>query len=123
MKNKEWYQPIKYGRNQKEAGIKQRLRRKLEAQMATDSVRAEKGFDGVDVDLLQEFEEDYEYIYEVKRSKANPIDVYQCVMYWDAYSRTDDSNLSKVIIVARKIGDNADSMIDRWNDRQDEFGD
>lgn len=122
LNSKDWHQPIKYGRTEKEAGIKQRLRRKLEAQMATESVRAEKGFDGVDVDLLQKFEEDYEYIYEVKRSKANPIDVYQCVMYWDAYSRTDESNLSKVILVARALGDNAASMIDRWNDRQDEFG-
>ncbi|WP_161569789.1 ATP-binding protein [Natronorubrum bangense] len=123
LNQEEWYEPIKYGRTEKEAGIKQRLRRKLEAQMATENVRAEKGFDGVDVDLLQEFEEDYEYIYEVKRSNANPIDVYQCVMYWDAYSRTDDSNLSKVILVARSIGDNAASMVDRWNNRQDEYGD
>lgn len=122
LQSDEWYQPIKYGKKEKEAGIKQRLRRKLEAQMATEEVFAEKGFNGVDVDLLQEFEEDYEYIYEVKRSKAKPIDVYQCVMYWDSYSRTDHSNLRKVILVARDIGDNAASMINHWNTREDEHG-
>lgn len=118
----DWYAPIKFGRKEKEAGIKKRLKRKLEAQMATESVRAEKGFDGVDVDLLQEFEEGYEYIYEVKRSAAKPIDVYQCVMYWDAYRRTGDSDLRKVILVARSIGDNAQTMLERWNEREDEHG-
>jgi len=123
LNSEEWYEPIKYGKEEKEAGIKQRLKRKLEAQMATESVWAEKGFNGVDVDLLQKFEEDYEYIYEVKRSKANPQDVYQCVMYWDVYKRINDNSLRKVILVARDIGDNANAMIGRWNDRTDESGD
>lgn len=123
LNSEDWYEPIKYGKKEKEAGIKQRLKRKLEAQMATEQVRAEKGFNGVDVDLLQEFEENYEYIYEVKRSNANPIDVYQCIMYWDVYTRTSDNSLRKVILIARDIGDNADAMIERWNDRVDENGD
>ncbi|MBO4247309.1 ATP-binding protein [Halomicrobium sp. IBSBa] len=116
------FAPIKFGKQEKEDSIKKRLKRKLEAQMATDAVRAEKGFDGVDIDLLQRFEEGFEYIYEVKRSKAKPIHVYQCVMYWDAYTRTQDSDLSKVVLVARDIGDNARAMLDRWNNREDEHG-
>lgn len=120
LNNKDEYQPISYGKTEKEAGIKSKLKRKLETQIATESVRTEKGFDGVDVDLLQEFEEDYEYIYEVKRGRADPIHVYQCVMYWDAYTRHEDSDLQKVILVAHRIVDNADKMIERWNNREDE---
>lgn len=122
LNNESRFKPIEFGKQEKEASIKKRLKRKLEAQMATESVRAEKGFDGVDVDLLQSFEEGFEYIYEVKRSQAKPIDVYQCVMYWDAYTRTEDSDLRKVILVARDIGDNARVMVERWNDREDEHG-
>jgi len=122
LNNDDWYQPIEFGKKEKESSIKKRLKRKLEAQMATESVRAEKGFDGVDVDLLQGFEEDYEYIYEVKRSKAKPLDVYQCVMYWDAYIRTEDSDLRKIILVGRDIGDNAAAMLKRWNGRTDRSG-
>lgn len=123
LNNKDQFSPIKYGETEREQSIKKRLKRKLEAEVATESVREEKGFDGVNVDLFQEFEEDYEYIYEVKRGGAEPINVYQCVMYWDSYSRVEDSELRKVILVAREISDNAASMIDRWNERQDENGD
>lgn len=118
----EKYEPKKHGRKEKEASVKSKLKRKLEAEMATESVFSEKGFDGVSVDLLQNFEEGYEYIYEVKRGEAEPINVYQCVMYWDSYRRTSEENLSKVVLVAKDISDNARSMIDRWNSRQDEDG-
>ncbi|MFB6144492.1 MAG: hypothetical protein ABEJ98_04235, partial [Candidatus Nanohaloarchaea archaeon] len=63
----EKYQPRPFGKDEKEKSIKKKLASKLEAETATKSVKTEKGFNGVRIDILQEFEEDYEYVYEVKR--------------------------------------------------------
>lgn len=118
------YHPRAHGKKEKEDSIKKILKRKLEAIPSTENVYREYGCDnGVDVDILHEYDEDYEHVFEVKRSQASPIDVYQLVMYWDSYTRVSDSNLKKGLLVANGISSNGEVMIDRWNNRSDDQGD
>ena len=124
LNESEDYHPRAHGKKEKENSIKKRLKRRLEAIASTDSVHREYGCDnGVDVDLLHVYEEGYEHVFEVKRGKASPLDAYQLTMYWDSYSRVNDSNLTKGLLVADGISGNAEAMINRWNTRTDENDD
>jgi hypothetical protein len=123
IQQNEKYHPRPFGKDEKEKSIKNKLACKLRSETATKTVKTEKGFNGVPIDILQEFEEDYEYLYEVKRKKGEPQHVYQCIMYWDVYKRNKDGDIRKAVLIADGISDNARSMIERWNDREDYEGD
>lgn len=43
-------------------------------------------------------------------------------MYWDAYSREEDSDLRKSFLVADSISSNASMMLEEWNERKDRQG-
>lgn len=115
------YHPRRHGKQEKEDSIKKILERKLDVNPSTQSVHREYGCDnGVNVDILHTYEEDYEHVFEVKRGSAAPLDVYQLVMYWDSYSRVGENNLTKGILVADGLSGNTEAMIEKWNNRTDE---
>lgn len=122
LKNKlknDGFKPIAWGEKEKESSVKDKLKEKLKAESATREILREKGYNGVDIDLLQFFDEGFEYIYEVKRIKAKPLDVYQLVMYWDAYKKDKHQKLKRAFLVAPSISDNARVMLNDWNERKD----
>lgn len=87
----------------------------------TKDVYEEDGEWGVSIDLRRHLEAgDAEYIYEIKKSRAMPQDIYQLVMYWDAYKRLDSSNenLEKGVLVAERITDRAKSILQYWDDKR-----
>jgi hypothetical protein len=127
LNDNEEYYPIKNGREQEERRYKKRLKIKWQEDSVTDSVYEEDGEWGVSIDLRRRLEAGgAEYLYEVKRSRAGPQDVYQLIMYWDAHKRLDSSNqnLTKGVLAASRITDRAQNILDYWNsNRTDAEGD
>lgn len=120
--DEEKFHPIPFGRETEERNLRVRLQRSLENQAATDEVLPHEGHRGVEIDLIQRLESGDVYIYELKKSDAGPLDVYQLLMYWDAY-KASKGDVSKAILVAKSLSANAKQFMERWNKRTDADGD
>lgn len=121
LNDNEKYYPIKNGKKEIEKRYKRRLKIKFNEDDVTKDVYEEDGEWGVSIDLRRHLEAgDAEYIYEIKKSRAMPQDIYQLVMYWDAYKRLDSSNenLEKGVLVAERITDRAKSILQYWDDKR-----
>ncbi|MCF2143101.1 MAG: ATP-binding protein [Candidatus Heimdallarchaeota archaeon] len=118
------YYPIKWGKAEKEESLVIKLREKLKRMLSgVESVRSSELRNGVKTDIELKFNNGIIYIYEIKRGIASPLDIYQCVMYWDMYTWGNSSNnLERVVLVAKSITDNAKELIDFWNERKDVNG-
>lgn len=122
------YTPRAWGEKEQESSLQKQLEENLKNDRNCVGVSKERdaGCD-LDIDLLQEFEEeDGEtpvIIYEVKRSTAEPIDVYQCVMYWDSYRHHKDTRLDEIILVSDGISNNAQEILDLATNKEDSQGD
>jgi len=121
-KNKDFY-PLLWGIKQKEKSITKKLANQLKKQPGTLSVDIEKALNhNVKADIIQIFDQGFEHIWEVKRGTAEPLDVYQCIMYWDIYKWDKDKNLQRIILIANRKSPNTQAMIDFWNTRKDKHG-
>jgi hypothetical protein len=120
LNESERYHPIKRGRKQREDTYATRLMKNHENDTTTKESYRESGEWGVSIDVLQLLETGEEQIYELKSGSARPQDVYQLIMYWDAYERADEGNedLNKGILVAEKITGNAKQFLRYWDDER-----
>lgn len=118
----ELFHPIPFGEKEEEADLKARIANQMEKETATEKVMREQTYSGVRVDILQIFEKDYEFIYEVKRGLAHPLDVYQLVMYWDACKQDNRTKLEKGILIASRMSSDAERFLEQLNKRKDAEG-
>lgn len=118
------YHPRAWGEDEQEQSLQKQIKENLKNDRNCVDVSREKdaGCD-LDIDILQEFEEDDGetpvIIYEVKRSTARPLDVYQCVMYWDSYRHHKDDRLDEIVLVSDGISTNAKEVLDLATSRVD----
>ena len=73
---------------------------------------------GVEIDLVHTMPNKDEHVYELKTGTAQPIHVYQLIMYWDA--RVEDGVRPKLgRLIAKEGNPHVDRLIEYWNQRKD----
>ncbi len=77
---------------------------------------------GLSIDIYHKFLNGTLDIYEVKTDTAEPIDVYQVLMYWDGIVKDENKSPRLGRLVAKNAPESVINMIDDLNSRQDSLG-
>jgi len=121
--NEDFLPPTTATRAASESRIRRELKNRLEAMISGSTARenfSTWGGAGVQIDILHKHGSD-EIIYEIKKGKAKPLDVYQLLMYWDG--RVKDGTRSKEgFLVAEDAPTSVLEMIEYWKTRKDAGG-
>lgn len=77
---------------------------------------------GVFIDIYTKDRHDEITIFEIKNTVANPISVYQLLMYWDGVVKDENKSPSMAILVALEIPEKIKLMMKDINNRVDAMG-
>lgn len=125
LNNDSKYKIEKITRTKTEESIKKKFEKNLKGLFTGATVERERPIwngAGVKIDVyLRESNNDIT-IYEFKTVTANPIDVYQLVMYWDGIVRDDKESPKLGRLIASEIPNSVKNIIDEINKRMDGNG-
>jgi len=119
--NQEYYSPEKRTRVRTEREIKNKLKTLLEGAVSGSTVHIDRPVwtgSGVRIDIYHQKPSGLE-IYEVKPDTAEPLDVYQLLMYWDGIVVDENKSPDLGRLVAKEAPDSVINMIDNINNRKD----
>ncbi|MCK4348160.1 MAG: sensor histidine kinase [Thermoplasmatales archaeon] len=116
------YTPAKRTRKKTERDIKEKMKTILEGAVSGSSVHLDRPVwsgSGVKIDLYHKMSDGKKQIYEVKPDTAEPIDVYQLLMYWDGLVKDEGASPILARLVAKDAPGSVTNMIDEINKRKD----
>ena len=124
LNTEELYSPTKRTQVQTEKDIKEKMKKVLEAAVSGCTVSLDSPVwsgSGVKIDIYHQKITGVE-IYEVKPDTAEPIHVYQLLMYWDGIVVDQKKSPDLARLVAKDAPGSVTNMIDKLNERKDALG-
>lgn len=116
------YTPTKRTRKRIESDIKEKMKIILEGTISGSTVFKDRPVwsgSGVKIDMYHKMADGSMQIYEVKPDTAEPLDVYQLLMYWDGIVKDEKKSPTLARLVAKDITDSVKNMITEINKRKD----